>query len=770
MDFFVHTDLAGFLRRELHFFLKTQALSWADVEGDLTRRLAVLKASKGLAEDLIAFLAQLEEIQKRLFEKKRLVLGTDYIVPIRYVPTSFWPEILENEAQETEWRSQLGLEGKLNEDTLETHPTLPLYTANFGKDFKRRMLQELHKTLGNLDEATDGFLVQGENYGALRTLERSHVGKAKMIYLDPPYNTGSDEFLYKDNYRHGTWLSLMDERLRLGRIMLANDGVMLVSIDEHEVYNLRTLMNEILGEQNVIAELVWEKGRKNDAKLFSVGHEYMVVYARSLATLREAGVVWREPKPGAKEIWDEYTRLRKNHGENDEAIEEELRAWYQNLPKRHPSKALSRFKHVDKYGPWRDRDISWPGGGGPRYEVIHPVTKQPCKVPERGWGLATPEAMQEQIRSGLVVFREDHSEPPIRKAHLKPIPEELAEDGGQLNGGEEDDEAEVGMQVMPSVIRKQSQVAVKYLRNLMGAKVFNNPKDHEVLANLIRYITSSQDRDIILDYFAGSGTTAHAVISLNREDGGNRKFTLVEMGEHFDNVLVRRIQKVIYTPEWKDGKPKKEPDFDGMLKPPEWVEHSPRLVKVVRLESYEDALHNLSEEPTEREEAHSSMLSGRNRESEVLPKEDAYLLRYFANVLEDGNPAMLRPIQEDGQSRVAATWENPDHYEIAVPRIGGEEQAQVDWLETATLWLGLSPKRNEEVQRGNRTYRILHAARDDEQVAVVVRDSAGVDPQEERDFLEQHLPGYTVYINSPPTAAFESLESTLLASMHEGLK
>ena len=160
----------------------------------------------------------------------------------------------------------------------------------------------------------------------------------------------------EDLTRRDKWLCMMTPRLKLLLEFLRDDGVIFVSIDDNEAHQLRMLMDEIFGEENFIAQLVWEKGRKNDAKFFSVGHEYMLCYARSLEMLRALRTVCREPKPGAWEIWNEYLRLRAVHGEDNNKIEESLREWYQLLPTGHPSKALSRYKHVDKNGPWRDRE------------------------------------------------------------------------------------------------------------------------------------------------------------------------------------------------------------------------------------------------------------------------------------------------------------------------------------------------------------------------------------------------------------------------------
>lgn len=445
---------------------------------------------------------------------------------------------------------------------------------NHHKEVPLRLLK-CNETLSVGDDSGN-LLVQGDNLEALKALLPYYAGQVKCIYIDPPYNTGNEGWAYNDNVnspeikdwlnktvgsesedlsRHDKWLCMMYPRLTLLRQMLRENGVILISIDDFEAAYLKAMLDEIFGRQNFIAQLVWEKGRKNDARLFSVGHEYMLVYAKSLENLRKQGTIWREPKPGAKEIWDEYTNLRKKHGEDDEAIEKALRDWYKSLPPKHPSKALSRYKHIDKNGPWRDRDISWPGGNGPRYDVIHPATKKPCKIPERGWGFANHNEMQRQIDLGLVVFREDHTKPPFRKAHLKPLSEELTEN--EYDSEEEVNENEIGLQVMPSVIYKQSQVSVKLLRKIMGEKIFDNPKDHEVLIRLLRYITDTND--IILDSFGGSGTTAHSVLQLNAEDNSSRKFVLVEMDEKISkNITVERLRRVSQGYEWTDQKGNKK--------------------------------------------------------------------------------------------------------------------------------------------------------------------------------------------------------------------
>ena len=411
-------------------------------------------------------------------------------------------------------------------------------------------------------DTTENLIIEGDNLEVLKLLQKPYLGKVKMIYIDPPYNRGKD-FIYPDNYTeslqtyleytgqvdsegrefgtnseadgrfHSKWLNMLYPRLYLARNLLREDGVLFVSIDDSEGNNLRRACDDVFGEKNFVAQLVWEKGRKNDAKLFSLGHEYLLVYARSVMYLRESKVVWREQKPGAQDIWNEYVRIREKHGDDDRAVEADLQSWFQRLPKDHPSKKLARYRRVDKNGPWRDRDISWPGGDGPRYDVIHPRTKKPCKIPDSGWRFGTLEIMQRQIDLGLVEFREDHTEPPFAKTHIRPVSDELLdlnEDGDEDETPEAEDE-EMASQVRGTYFYKQSQVAVKYLKKLMGAKLFDNPKDHEELLKLFRYVLSQDRSSIILDFFAGSGSTAEAVLQLNAEDQANHKFILVQLPE-----------------------------------------------------------------------------------------------------------------------------------------------------------------------------------------------------------------------------------------------
>jgi adenine-specific DNA-methyltransferase len=415
-------------------------------------------------------------------------------------------------------------------------------------------------------DTTKNLFIEGDNLDALKLLQETYLGKIKLIYIDPPYNTGKD-FVYRDNFTedsaayfarsnqkddlgnrmvanteangrfHSDWLNMLYPRLRLARNLLTDDGVILVSIDDHEFANTTRICDEIFGAANSVATLVWEKGRKNDAKLFSVGHEYVLVFAKSLSALRDAKTIWREEKPGAREIWNKYLELTAAYPTSILNVELGLQKWFSELPKSHPSKKWSRYKHVDEHGPWRDGDISWPGGDGPRYDVIHPETKLPCAVPERGWVFSQPETMKRMIELGIVEFRDDHTEPPLRKQHIRPIDFEIeaaAETNDEDIDSEESDEDELATQVRGSYFYKQSQSTVKFVRKLMGAKVFDNPKDHVELARLFDYVTSGDRTSIMLDFFAGGASSAHAIMHLNHSDEGTRRFILVQLPEFLD--------------------------------------------------------------------------------------------------------------------------------------------------------------------------------------------------------------------------------------------
>jgi adenine-specific DNA-methyltransferase len=315
---------------------------------------------------------------------------------------------------------------------------------------------------------------------------------------------------------------MLHPRLRLSRQLLRQDGVIFISINDKELSNLLAMCSDIFGEENFIATLIWERGRKNDARRFSLGHEYIVGFAKDLAHIEELLPAWREPKEGVAEIIQEYHRLKSIHAADYEAISNGLVEFYRSLPDESPSKKYARSRFVDGRGIWRDNNISWPGGGGPKYILPHPTTGQPCRVPDDGWRFVE-ETMKEKIRDGYVQFREDHTKSPFLKSYL------YIDGQGVRN---ENDSAGEKLQVMGSVFYRHSQPSNDVMKDIFGEKIFDNPKDHIVLARIIRYCSGPSDT--VLDFFAGSGSTGHAVWELNRREGTSRRLILVQLPEPLD--------------------------------------------------------------------------------------------------------------------------------------------------------------------------------------------------------------------------------------------
>ncbi len=403
-------------------------------------------------------------------------------------------------------------------------------------------------------DSTENLYIEGDNLDVLKVLRETYLGKVKMIYIDPPYNTGN-EFVYNDDFAenydgylesckvydengnltfdpkangesngrfHTDWLNMMYPRLKVARDFLTEDGVIFISIDENEVENLKRLCDEIFGAKNFIAELIWSGGRKNDSKYISVSHEYILCYFRNSDYIKENKIFWREKKQGLDAIYAEYERLKKIHGSDIKAIEKGVKAWYKALPDGHSAKDHKHYNRVDSKGVYFASDISWPGGGGPKYQVLHPVTGKPVKIPSRGW-ITNANKLAQWIADDKVDFGENESSVPTLKAYLR------------------DNEYAVPY----SVLYKDGRAASKRLATLMGDKMFENPKDEEIIQRIIEFCGVS-DGDIVMDFFSGSGTTAHSVFLASLNKNINVRFILVQLRELIseDNATAEKGKKV----------------------------------------------------------------------------------------------------------------------------------------------------------------------------------------------------------------------------------
>jgi adenine-specific DNA-methyltransferase len=592
VDYFINKNAKGFLQEQFDLWMYQYIFKGESEFNEL--RLKQLQAMKGIATKIIDFIAQFEDELVKVWNKPKFALNSNYIITLDHViarsalsATKQSPngkgiasgkeqerprnDILERifkhkgmKDQIAEW-IELGMADRkfkldmvLEKDLLKEpanpqYQYLPLDTKYF-KDLELDILA----LFDDLDSALDGWLIHSENYQALNTLLPKFRERVKAIYIDPPYNTGKDEFIYRDTFQHSSWLSMMNNRLGKATEYINKYGAILVSVDEVELSKLEELMRSTIGAENYVATYIWEGGRKNDSRLTSISHEYIVGFAKNLALLNQEKVEWKTRKEGIDDIYKKAKSLRKELGNDYHQISQRLSEWFDGLPDNYPAKRQKQYWAVDERGVYFPSDIGWHGGDGPQYEVLHPVTKKPCKVPERGWMYPTKERMLEAIADNRVHFWDDHTKVPSAKAYL----------------------ADNEYEVINSVFYQDRRGATKRLRNMIGRDdqgedIFKNPKDERIISKFFKAIGDS--RDIFFDFFGGSGTTANAVINLNREDGKSRKYILVEMGQHFNTVVLTRIKKTVFSDKWKD---KKAQEGKG-------ISH---FAKYFELEQYEDAL------------------------------------------------------------------------------------------------------------------------------------------------------------------------------------
>lgn len=379
------------------------------------------------------------------------------------------------------------------------------------------------------DEAGD-VLIEGDNLQVLKLLKNGYAGAVKLIYIDPPYNTG-DSFTYNDDFsvsereylvatgqadeqgqantakqerggrKHAPWLTMMSARLAVARHLLRRDGVFLASIDNNEVHHLRLLLDAVFGAENFVDMITWRGARKGDAKLMGGGQDYILAYARDRAYLRENDIRWRERKEGLEPIYAKVDELMAKHGEDYTAATTNLKEWFKGLPDEDPSKAHAHYCVIDKRGAFFPGDIASPN---PRPNLM--FEWKGYAIPENGWRYEENE-MQRLHDDDRLVY-------PAKKDMRIQVKRYLKEHEEWAPA---------------SVLYRDRRAASSALKNLMGAKVFDDPKSTDVLARLFHAITGNGD--LILDFFAGSGSSAQAVWEQNPKDGKTRRWVLVQRPE-----------------------------------------------------------------------------------------------------------------------------------------------------------------------------------------------------------------------------------------------
>lgn len=648
-DYFIHKDLGGFLKRELDFYIKNEVMNLDDIDNasafaDIENNLRLIQTLRHIAHDIIVFLAQLENFQKRLWEKKKFVADCHYLITLDNIDERFHAEIFANQKQLDEWQNLYGAENIQRENA-----HLVVNTSLFSQSFQAKLLGGFDE----LDNQIDGTIIHSDNFQALNLLQAKYQSQVKCIYIDPPYNTNASEIIYKNGYRHSSWVSLMQDRIFLGLNLAQQSAIQFTAIDHAELFNLGKLQDNIFKEENRIAIIPIQhnpKGR-NQAVFFSENCEYMFCYAKNISKAKfnqvaidaEVLETFTEKDEKGRYRWESFVRARTSWSRKNKPNN-----WY-------PIYVNDDFSEItleNKFG----------------YIELFPVTASG----DFTWKVI-PESFIEQNKE---------------KGYFKVVNEE-----GKIVIYHKYYEQQVFKNFWSQKKYQSEFNGTNLLKNILGKSLFSFPKSIFAVSDSIKIV--SEKNDLILDYFAGSGTTAHAVINLNREDGGNRKFILVEQGEYFDTVLKPRIAKVIFAKDYKNGKPVADKDgqFGGIS----------QIVKVLKLESYEDTLNNLVL-------YQSDLLSN-------LPQnaQKDYLLNYMLDI--ESRESLLN----------VADFAHPFDYELNVSAnsAGAFVRQKIDLVETFNYLIGATVLGIDDRRDGKGYVEIecrLPRQNDDERTLIFWRD------------------------------------------------
>jgi len=377
-------------------------------------------------------------------------------------------------------------------------------------------------------DTTQNLYIEGDNLEVLKLLQTAYYRKVKMIYIDPPYNTGND-FVYADDFAdpmarykevtqqttksnpetmgrfHTNWLNMMYPRLRLAANLLRDDGVIFISIDENEITNLKKVCDEAFGEENYVGTIVWYNATDNNPTQIAIEHEYIVCYAKRI-DLAES--VWKTKVSAVKDLLVDVGKELTDKYSNQEELQAAYSEWYRaNKWQLWP---LDRYKYIDQDGVYTgSQSVHNPGTEGYRYDVIHPVTGKPCTQPLMGYRF--PEStMAEMVESGKILFGADHNKIIELKVYAKDYEEKLS-----------------------SIFELDGRLGSYDLKSIFGPKpVFSNPKPVQLIQRLLSFITTKND--LILDFFSGSASTAEAIMRLNDIDGMQRRYICVQLPENLD--------------------------------------------------------------------------------------------------------------------------------------------------------------------------------------------------------------------------------------------
>ncbi len=390
---------------------------------------------------------------------------------------------------------------------------------------------KVHPIISDNPEAPNHIIIEGDNLAALTELSYTHAGKIDVIYIDPPYNTGKKDFVYndtfidrEDSYRHSKWISFMAKRLSIAHSLLSSKGVIFLSIDDNEQADLKLLCDGIFGEANFLGQLILKTATDNNPSQINIEHEYMLCYCNNKALQGN----WQRQSQAAKLLISTGNELLSKGISFDEA-QKQLRKWIKANKDLLPQ--VAHYNNIDEKGVYSSSgNSSNPHPGGYTYDIIHPLTNLPCPKPANGWRWPE-ETFLAYDKRGEIEWGKDHTTQPHVKKRI-----------------------ETSMEYLRTLIYEDNRGTTKALADIFGGeKRFDNPKPQTVLSRIIDF--ASDKSAIILDFFAGSGTTLHAVMQLNDEDGGKRKCILCTNNENgiCENVTYERNKRVIEGYEKPNG-------------------------------------------------------------------------------------------------------------------------------------------------------------------------------------------------------------------------
>ena len=750
-DFFIHKDLKQFLNRELDVYIKNEVLPLSSLifedtnfqEDSLTKVnwIETAKLVHTIASQIIDFLSHIEEFQKRLWLKKKFVLSTNYCLTLDRVPEEFYTEITQNAAQLKEWKNLFVIHEidsnligadytePLSVDFLKENSNLVLDTCHYDSDFKDRLLAHFD----DLDNKTDGLLIHGENFQALNLLTKKYRGSLKAIYIDPPYNTNASAILYKNNYKDSSWMSLMADRISVSYGLLTDNGIFCAAIDDVEAANLRQLLQNLFGKENelgIVAVCSNPGGRKRP-RGFAPAHEYAMFFGITEVS-QVSRLEWTEKQLKSYRNVDEegnlfqWRPLRKSGGPNARRTAR-YRLFY-------PIFAKDNHIRIPKMK-WNRTSKEWclVESTRPGEKMIWPIDE---KGEEMTWNYEVKTLKERLALSEISAKTDKNGNTSIRFKRF------LNEQGtlpttwwGKMEySANEDHEDKSENESTNKAKYSATSHGTGYLKNMLGdALAFPFPKSIYLVEDCLR-VSSLGKNDTVLDYFGGSGTTAHAAINLNRQDGGKRKCILIEMGHHFDTVLKPRIKKAVYAEKWKDAKPiSRESRLSHMF-------------KYQRIESYEDALNNIEFTETERENLFH----------------DEHQLSYLSGSETRESPTFLN----------VDKLQNPFSYQLNIVKDMQTQKQTVDIPETFNYLLGISVKTRQCLKDSDRRYLVYKGTVRQKAVVIIWRETEGwQDADWERDYRfiqEQELTegADEIYVNTnsicPETEPLDPLFKRLM--------